>query len=174
VTGDAGIWDLTASLLEYPADGAYVARARAAAQRAQGGPAADSLARLCHQLEAAIVTRLQERYADAFDFDPETTLDVGAHLFGNGPQRGPWLAELAGALDARGVTRNGELPDHLGQLLRLVAREDDERAAGLAAQIAPAVARIAARLTARANPFAPLVQAAGALLESTRVRSGHE
>jgi nitrate reductase molybdenum cofactor assembly chaperone len=174
VNDAAGIWDEVASLLEYPADRAYLERARAAAQRAQGGPGADSLGRLCEQLEAAMVTTLQERYADAFDFDPETTLDIGAHLFGERPERGPWLAELAGALDAHGVVRNGELPDHLGHLLRLVAREDDQHAATLAAQIAPSVARIAARLTARANPFAPLVEAAGALLESTRVRSGHE
>jgi nitrate reductase assembly molybdenum cofactor insertion protein NarJ len=162
-------FDAVAALTEYPSDESYVARtvASVAELESLGLAAAAPLAKLrdavCHQSLSA----LQEEYAAAFDFDPECTLYMGWHLFEDGPDWGPWLAALAGALERVGARRTPELPDHLSQVLMLLAREDDTQAHALADIVLPSLQKIHKRLVERGSPFAALIETAGCLLESS-------
>jgi nitrate reductase molybdenum cofactor assembly chaperone NarJ/NarW len=111
---------------------------------------------------------VQERYVEAFDLDPACTLDVGWHLFGDAPERGVFLSMLREDLAHAGVYERGNLPDHLPTLLRLIARQDEETASALAAIVAPAVAHVHQRLTARGSPFADVIGTVGRRLDDRR------
>jgi nitrate reductase assembly molybdenum cofactor insertion protein NarJ len=166
-TAEIAAWDAVAALIEYPTDETYGARLRACAAELEslGLPAAAPLARLRDAVDGRSLTSLQEAYAAAFDFDPESTLYVGWHLFEDGPDWGPWLATLADRLDRAGVERTPELPDHLSRLLMLIAREEDTQARALTEIIAPPLQKVHKRLVERGSPFAPLVETAGCLLD---------
>jgi nitrate reductase molybdenum cofactor assembly chaperone len=111
---------------------------------------------------------VQDRYVEAFDMEPASTLDVGWHLFGDRPERGQFLAMLRDDLARAGVPERDNLPDHLPTLLRLIARQDAGDAAALAGVIAPAVERICARLHAQDSPFAAALDAVAGALEFRR------
>jgi nitrate reductase molybdenum cofactor assembly chaperone len=109
---------------------------------------------------------VQEQYVAAFDLDPACSLDVGWHLFGEAPERGAFLASLREDLARAGIYERGNLPDHLPTILRLIAREDEESAAALAAIIAPAVTHLREFLRARGSPFADTIDAVARALDA--------
>ena len=116
---------------------------------------------------------LQEAYVSAFDFDPACSLEVGWHLYGDRPERAAFMVMLRERLAEAGVPEEGHLPDYLPTLLRLVGRQDAQLGAGLAQMIAPAAARVLARLRAQNSPFAaPLADAVSAL-EAVRHQEAH-
>jgi len=69
------------------------------------------------------------------------------------------MARLRRELSAHGVRENGELPDHLTQIMPLLGRmEHDEAADFYAACVAPALARMRAAFQASSNnPFAVIL-----------------
>jgi nitrate reductase assembly molybdenum cofactor insertion protein NarJ len=171
MTIDVPLWDAVAAVLEYPSDHSYfervtrcVDRLEAAAPNTIEHQAAAPLARMRDTIAGCGLGTLQERYTAAFDFDPACTLDVGWHLFSDGPERGPWLATLRADLAEVGVAETGELPDHLVHLLMLIAREPDPRATQLAGIVAPVVRAIRERLAARGSDFMGAVDAAAMLV----------
>ena len=111
---------------------------------------------------------LQDEYVRAFDFDPECSLDMGWHLFGDRPERGAFLATLREELAAAGVSEGLELPDHLPTLLRLLGRRAATGASALAATIAPAAARLLERLRPSENAFVEPLEAVVRALEVSR------
>jgi nitrate reductase molybdenum cofactor assembly chaperone NarJ/NarW len=159
-------WDAVAALIDYPEDESYFARVVAGVAQLEtlGLPAAAPLAALRDAIVDRPLTWLQEEYAGAFDFDPDSALDLGWHLFGDGPDRGPWLAMLAEALERGGVPRTEELPDHLSHVLMLIAREEESQARTLAELVVPALHKVHTRLVERGSPFAALVETAASLL----------
>lgn len=171
-------WDAVAALIDYPADDSYLARVVACVAECEslGLPEAAPLAKFRDAVTSQSLTALQEAYIAAFDFDPASTLYMGWHLFEDGPNWAPWLATLADGLDRAGVPRMPELPDHLSQLLMLIAREDEARARALTEIIAPALEKVHIRLVERGSPFAALVEAAKCLLDGCveNVRVGRD
>jgi nitrate reductase delta subunit len=157
------VWDRLADLIEYP-DGCYVGAIDACVEATAGSDLAAPLQRFRSAMADAGVAAAQERYVEAFDFDPACTLDIGWHLLRDAPERGALLANLRGDLANAVVDERGELPDHLPALLRLIAREDESRGAALAGFIAPAVAGVHERLRARANPYGDILEAIERLL----------
>jgi nitrate reductase delta subunit len=166
-SAEVAAWDAVAALLDYPQDESYVARVAASVAEldALGLASAARLAVLRDAISGRTLAGLQEEYAAAFDFDPESALEMGWHLFGDGPDRGPWLAVLAEALERAGVPRRQELPDHLSHLLMLIAREEAPHATTLAELIAPALQKVHKRLTERGSPFAALIDTAACMLD---------
>jgi nitrate reductase molybdenum cofactor assembly chaperone NarJ/NarW len=136
-------------------------------------PGASTWDRLADALEYPVdaPASIQQQYVDAFDLDPACSLEIGWHLFGESPERGAFLSILREDLARAGIFERGDLPDHLPTLLRLIAREDDESAAALAAIIAPAVAHLAEYLRARRSPFADAIDAVARALDA---RTRHE
>jgi nitrate reductase molybdenum cofactor assembly chaperone NarJ/NarW len=102
---------------------------------------------------------LQEEYADAFDFNPACALDLGWHLFGDGHDRGAFMAALREDLARAGVPETSDLPDHLTHVLALVARERPERAALLVELVSPAIQAVERALVARGSPYQHLLKA---------------
>ncbi|MHB0971672.1 MAG: nitrate reductase molybdenum cofactor assembly chaperone [Thermoanaerobaculia bacterium] len=69
---------------------------------------------------------IEELYTRAFDLNPAVTLDIGHHLWGDAYERGRFLAKMRERLEEAGICENGELPDHLTSVLRLVPCLTDE------------------------------------------------
>lgn len=72
---------------------------------------------------------VQEIFTRSFDVQAITTLGVGYVMFGDDYKRGEVLVNLNRELRAVGIDPGSELPDHLPNVLRLVARWEDRELA---------------------------------------------
>jgi nitrate reductase delta subunit len=164
------MWYALARLVAYPDERMHDdARAMLAAVHATPGGAA--AAEFLDVTEPMTPTALQEEYTTAFDFDPACTLDLGWHLFGESHKRGALLARLREDMRRAGIPESPELPDHLTQVLELVAREPEERAAPLAEIVLPAVGAIERRLAKRGSPYAHVLAAVNLELAALKERA---
>lgn len=157
-------WDRLADLVEYPEGASYAQLIAAPIGAGADCGVAEALGRFRESVAANGARVMQERYVEAFDFDPASTLDLGWHLFGDTPDRGAFLAALREDIVRAGVFERGELPDNLAIVMRLIARLDGTAASKLAARIAPAVARVHDQLRSRNNPYADLIDAVGRMV----------
>jgi len=165
---DRASLDLVALSLEYP--DAFV---RTVLDRARpdgsalGAALGGAVAALLSYLRLAPAHEPEERYTALFDLSPVCTLHVGYHLFGDAYQRGALLAGLAAEMRRAEVPqREGELPDFLPSLLRLVARTEDaaDRARLVDLVLRPGLSRMAAALAESEAPWALVVRALPAAL----------
>ncbi|MBI2379694.1 MAG: hypothetical protein HYV16_02925 [Gammaproteobacteria bacterium] len=88
----------------------------------------------------------EELYARSFEVQALASLHLGYVLFGDAYQRGALLVGLGREQRAAGLAEGGELPDHLGQVLRLLGRLGDEE---LRREMAEDLLRPALRLVLR-------------------------
>lgn len=165
---DRASLDLVALSLEYPDAFVRTVLDRA---RPDGSALGDELggavAALLSYLRVAPAHEPEERYTALFDLSPVCTLHVGYHLFGDAYQRGALLAGLAAEMRRAEVPqKQGELPDFLPSLLRLVARtrEAADRARLVDLVLRPGLSRMAAALAESEAPWAPVVRALSAAL----------
>jgi nitrate reductase molybdenum cofactor assembly chaperone NarJ/NarW len=107
------------------------------------------------------LARLQESYTSTFDLQPECTLNLGYHLFGEDQRRGMFLAKLKEFYQKADIDTGSELPDHLYHLLRYVAArpESEESRAIIADCLLPALAKIAQAIRAKPDPYQPVLDA---------------
>ena len=107
------------------------------------------------------ITRLQEVYTATFDLQPECTLNLGYHLFGEDQRRGMFLAKLKELFGRAAIDTGSELPDHLCHLLRYVAArpESEESRAIVADCLLPAVSKIALCTRQKSDPYQPVLEA---------------
>jgi nitrate reductase molybdenum cofactor assembly chaperone NarJ/NarW len=155
--------DRIAPLFAYPGDG-YAAGVAESARDADLPP----LRAFASAVTALPTVQLQEQFVETFDLDPDCALDLGWHLFGERYERGEWLASLRGDLRRVGLEPSAELPDHLTNVLLLLAREDPARAADLAARVRPALDRLQAALMRRNSPYQHALSAARQVLDASR------
>ncbi|MFU8802391.1 MAG: hypothetical protein ACNA8W_01150, partial [Bradymonadaceae bacterium] len=79
---------------------------------------------------------VQEIFTRSFDVQSITTLGVGYVMFGDDYKRGEMLVNLSREQQAVGIDCGYELPDHLPNVLRLLARwEDRELATELVVEV---------------------------------------
>jgi nitrate reductase delta subunit len=148
-------YSLWASLFAYP-DPSYPA----AVERCTEAAHSENLTTFATAVSALTVEQLQEQYTQSFDRNPDTTLDIGWHVFGENYDRGDFLVKLRDALRRHGVPENGELPDHLSHVLRLLdVMPADERKAFAVEFVAPALEKIRAGVAKSESMFVPLVLA---------------
>ncbi len=114
-----------------------------------------------HSQQKLGMTRLQEVYTATFDLQPECTLNLGYHLFGDDQRRGMFLAKLKELYWEAGIDTGSELPDHLCHLLRYVAaRPVSEAGQAIVADcLLPAVSKIALRTMQKSDPYQPVLEA---------------
>lgn len=74
---------------------------------------------------AAALDEVQEIFTRSFDVQPITTLSVGYVMFGDDYKRGELLVNLNREHREAGVECGSELPDHLPNVLHLMARWQD-------------------------------------------------
>lgn len=126
---DAQTYELFARLLDYPA-APLAAMARQCKERvsARSAPAESALAQFEESAALLDTKEAEERYAAVFDFSPERTLDLGYQLFGETYKRGVFLVKMKEATREHDIACGAELPDHLPNVLRLLAalRPDQE------------------------------------------------
>jgi nitrate reductase assembly molybdenum cofactor insertion protein NarJ len=107
----------------------------------------------------------QELYVQTFEFNPNCTLEIGWHLFGENYERGEFLVRMREQLRRYGIAEGSELPDHLTHLLILIGRMEHEEAAELAGQfLLPALAKIRDGL--KDNSYGSLIADVQAKLEA--------
>ena len=152
--------DLLVDCLEYP-ETATASRAREAASAlASSEPAlAGALWDLAVFLERAPAGEPEERYTALFDMNPVCTLHVGYHVFGDTYPRGEFLAAMSAELRHAGVSTNGELPDFLPTLLRLLGRLEEPESSRALRQHAllPALQRMGEALAESKDPWSRLL-----------------
>jgi nitrate reductase delta subunit len=169
---DRHLLEAFADLLGYPgpstAERARSCAARLAASGATG--AAERLARFAEACEARGPAGLEELYTTGFDLGPACIPYVGHHLFGEGRERALFLARLRAMQREEGVVAGSELPDHVSEVLRFLARARDaaDRDALLEEGLVPAAEKMLATLDEARHPWADVV---GGLLEVVRSRA---
>lgn len=126
-------YEQLAVLFEYPQRD-YPAQVRRTCQLLDGRypAAAARLASFANALpsdgetfSAAALHEVQEIFTRSFDVQPITTLSVGYVMFGDDYKRGELLVNLNRETREAGVSCGSELPDHLPNVLRLIARWQD-------------------------------------------------
>ncbi|MCR4316348.1 MAG: hypothetical protein NUW37_08375 [Planctomycetes bacterium] len=73
----------------------------------------------------------EELYTHTFDIKASCTLEVGWHIFGESYSRGALLVRLRAKMREHEIPENGELPDHLANVLRLIDFISHEEAIAL-------------------------------------------
>ena len=156
------LFDCLADLFGYPRDDyqSLVSRLRAVAP-------ATPLEALAEQFAANVADRtlleLEELYTRTFDLNPICALEVGWHLFGEDYNRGLFLVRVRQLLARYAIAEEGELPDHLAHVLRILARLPRSEAEVFAyAVVMQAVDAMLSGLADKESEFEPLLRAVSA------------
>jgi nitrate reductase delta subunit len=101
---------------------------------------------------------LEELYTRTFDLNPDASLDIGWHLFGEDYARGEFLVNLRQQARRYGIPETTELPDHLTRVLPLVAAMPPDEAEEFQTRfLLPALDKIAKAIGDGGNPYALLI-----------------
>lgn len=107
-----------AALLEYPWEKPRVA----------AGALASKLKPFARYVEGHSVEELQDLFTRTFDLTPSTPPYLAFHMHGESYRRGAVMASLRELYRTYEIEEEGELPDHLGNVLRLMARAPQDPA----------------------------------------------
>lgn len=137
--------------------------------------AADPLKEFRTFLNQASLGQLEEIYTSTFDLNVIFYPYVGCHLFGDGSQRGMFLAGLREHYQGSHFSPGNELPDHLSVMLRFLAHNEDEeeREELIFLFIIPALRKMLEGLEGSGNPYMGMLQSLLLMLQSdTQVQKG--
>jgi nitrate reductase delta subunit len=160
------VFDVIANLLEYPTAG-YEGRLSAAMLAlAQSDPGAAGMLRSFEEdMKGRSLEQMEELYIQTFDMNPDASLEIGWHLFGEDYARGEFLVKLRGEMRRYGVEGSTELPDSLLTVLPLLARMPEEEAEPFRTRfIVPALEKLRKAVPVESNPFSHLLAALATLL----------
>lgn len=102
----------------------------------------------------------EELYTRTFDWSPDTSLEIGWHLYGENYERGEFLVEVRGLLRRYGIAETEGLPDHIVHIVQLLERMPAGDAAEFVARfVAPALGKIETVLAGTGNPYLHVVRA---------------
>jgi len=107
--------------LDYPLPGRLETLWRLWIECPRSGPK-QKLERFLRQVEDLSLEEWEELYTRTLDLTPTTAPYVGFAVYGESYQRGEFLAALTRAFREEGVDPGSELPDHLANVLRYLAR----------------------------------------------------
>jgi nitrate reductase delta subunit len=160
--------DRLAPLFAYPDEG-YAARAAESARLLGLEP----MRAFADAVTAVPAAALQEQFVETFDLDPDCAPDLGWHLFGERYERGEWLARLRADLRRLGLQTSAELPDHLTNVLMILARDEPARADALARLVTPAFDKLQTALERRESPFRHVLTAVQAIVSASSTGAAH-
>lgn len=154
-----GAATVVAMALRYPGPG-RTADLRTSAAEVPEGQLRRELERFCETVSRLDLGDWEELHTRTLDLSPLFVPYVGHVTWGESYRRGAFMADLKRAQDEAGVDREGELPDHLGPVLRLL----DVLAPADLVEVLPAAIRrmqVQLREADRSNPYRHVLAAAG-------------
>ena len=115
------------------------------------------------------VEELQERFTRMFDLTPSTPPYLAYQIHGETYRRGDVMARLRALCRTHGVDEGGELPDHLGVVLKLIAAAptDPDLLVLVRDELQPGLAKLiqVAEREEATNPYRAVLDAARAAME---------
>lgn len=164
----AGTWDAVSVLLTYP-DADAAAELVGACRTLEGGP--EPLAKAARDfrtfVESTEPTQREELFTTVFDINPQCTLELGWHLYGEDYKRGSFLVDMRGLMAAIGVEETPELPDHLTHALRVLERLPSPKDEQFSTQyVQTGVSRMLDAYDNPKGPWHPLLRAVLETLEA--------
>ncbi len=169
----AEVLSLLADALDYPrADLPAKAAALAGLLEREDAAAAGAIARFERFVAGKSLAQMEELYTQSFDMNPGSPLYVGYHLFGETYRRGEMMSTLQGAYARHALDTRAELPDHLCQILRWLARADAESAPIVKEYVLPAVQKVADSFSDDANIYNLVIGAAARAVAQTALPGG--
>lgn len=129
---------------------------------------------LQRELESIGERERAELHASTFELSPACVLYVSVHIFGEESfKRAKLMTGLDEAYHAAGFDRGGELPDHLGVILRCASAFGDEEWSDLMRLcLVASSAKMSASLARTSNPYRHLLAGIHGLLEQQTAREG--
>jgi len=150
------VYELLAPTVEYPTPALPdQVRDCADALRMHHSRAARAMKQFSVYAEATPLAAQEELYTATFELKPLCFPYIGFQLFGETYKRGEFLAALSARYRESGYNVGPELPDHLGAVLRYLARTSDEDL--VAEGLVPALRRMVDQL--EGNPYRDAMQA---------------
>lgn len=127
--------------------------------------AAKEAARFGAYLEQHSQEEVEETFTRTFDVNPLSALEVGWHLFGEEYARGMFLVRMREELRRYGIPESVELPDHLSQVLAVVAAMPEQEAARFVrACVQPAVEKMNSALANKESPYRHVIACLAVIL----------
>jgi nitrate reductase delta subunit len=118
-----------------------------------------TLKKFMQWLDAQDVTELQAGYVTTFDMNPEHSLHLTHHLFGDDRGRGPALIDLSEYYREFGLEADAkELPDYLPLVLEFASTLEEIEAKVFLGQTVKVLTQLATNLETAESPYAPLVR----------------
>lgn len=155
------LYEALAMLLTYPVDARSMETGVLAFRDRLPDAAAAELALLAEEIGPMALHERQELFIQTFDLNPVCSLEMGWHLFGENYDRGLLLVKMRQLLRRHEIVESAELPDHLTNGLRLLARMEREDGAYLAeAIVLPALTKMLDAIREKTNPYEHLLRAA--------------
>lgn len=112
---------------------------------------------------------VQDLFTTSFDLGPSLVPYLGYHMHGESYRRGALMARLRAIYQRYEIDEEGELPDHLGPILRLlsVAGADEELDELVKVELKPGLDKLIAASAKDDgdNPYRSLLQAAARAME---------
>ncbi len=122
------LFQLFATLFDYPKPGLAAAASESAARLALDEPEAAQLLREFASLVAVTpLGQMEESYTGVFELNPALSPYVGYHLFGESYKRSVFMLALKEQYRAHDFDPGVELPDHLAVMLRFLAQCSDSK-----------------------------------------------
>ena len=161
------LYDAWAGLLEYPGTSDARSLERNADVVLAAFPEAfEDLQPLLGALRGGDVGELEEIFTRTFDNSPERALELGWHLHGESYARGAFLVRMRQWMRSCDLPETVDLPDHVSNILRVVARLPPKTADTLARSVAlPALAKVEEGFGAETNPYRGVVKSLAGFLE---------
>jgi len=155
MTTPAKLHDAWASLLAYPDETGSIFAARALFDLdEQSVTGAELLGPFREFFATEEIAGREELFTRTFDGSDDCALEVGWHLHGENYARGALMVRLRKLLGELDLFETSELPDHLGVVLGLVGRLDEERGGALARGIVlPALKKLLEGFEDSTNPY---------------------
>ncbi len=102
--------------------------------------------------------KLISEYTNRFDFDPETSLNLSFHKYGDGRARGPAMARLNGMYKEFGYENGScELPDYLPLVLEFMSVCPDEAGKSIVSEYGCEVTKLQSNLEKAHSCYAGLM-----------------
>ncbi|HEY4694148.1 MAG TPA: hypothetical protein VIH16_11975 [Bellilinea sp.] len=158
-----GSYAILADALCYPAP-ARIDSLKVKASQLPEGPVRTAFSQFVAAIAELSLAGWEELHTRTLDLDPPAAPYIGYQTWGDSYQRGTFMSMMNRAIAAHQIDSEGELPDHLIPVLRLLDLLG-EPFPELEEVLPPAVARIHAALV-KADPENPYVYLIAAILEA--------